>query len=149
MLPIQCSRCPHLLSEHEGTCPTCGTEAWCQWKAVWYESSLTKFSLGQQPLARAISSVFATVSVAHILTIHIFASRGQLEHLQKDDLFGLTLLLGFFTYEIWAYFHGWTTSIDRLVHEGKPSKTAWRTFGLCLDILIYIGASLSAWYGWK
>jgi hypothetical protein len=147
MFNVQCSRCPQLLTEEQEQCPRCGTEAWCKWDAAWYDSPLTKVSIGQHEGAKAGAKVFALASTVHILAIHYLASRGQLDHLQRSDMAGITLLLAFFTYEVWAYFHGWTTSIDRFFHEGKPSRTEWRTFGLGLDVLIYAVIALKAWRG--
>jgi hypothetical protein len=145
MFPIQCSRCPRKLSEHEETCPQCDTEAWCKWRADWYVSPLTRYSIGRVPVARRSANVFATASVVHILALVFAASRGYLPHLERQDSAFYLLFLGFFTYEIWAYFHGWTTTIDRYSHEGKPSRTGWRTFGLGLDVAFYLAITRFAW----
>jgi hypothetical protein len=145
MFPVQCSRCPTKLSEAEEQCPNCGTESWCLWSTDWYTSPLTKYSIGSVPAARRSATVFAVASVVHILVLVFAAARGYLPHLQREDAAFYLLVLGFLTYEIWAYFHGWTTTIDRYSHEGRPSRTGWRTFGLALDVAFYIAVARFGW----
>ena len=56
------------------------------------------------------------------------------------------LLIGSFgTYEVWAYCHGRTTSIDHMTHEPRPENTIWRTLGLLGD-LFFVGVSLPFLY---
>jgi hypothetical protein len=126
-----------MLTEREERCPRCSTEAWCKWDASWYQNSLTRISIGQNRMARRFTEVFALASVVFILASLFVKSRAN-PTLEAQDLLFFPLVLGFCTYEIWAYAHGWTTSIDRYSHEGRPGKTAMRTFGLVLDVTAYV-----------
>ena len=52
---------------------------------------------------------------------------------------GVVLLYG--SYEVWAFTHGYRTSIDHLTHEAIPNNTSVRAFGLVFDVLFTFGAS--------
>jgi hypothetical protein len=144
MFPIPCSRCPALLTEREEVCPRCSTEGWCKWNAAWYRNVLTRVSIGQHGPARKAGKAFALTSVAFILASLATKSRVN-PALQASDLLPAGLMLGFCTYEIWAYAHGCTTSIDRYSHKGKPANTNLRTCGLVLDVSLYAVIAFALW----
>ncbi len=55
------------------------------------------------------------------------------------------LLLGsvalYSAYEVWAFTHGRSTTIDNWTHEGNPANTSMRVYGLALDLLFFVGAA--------
>lgn len=128
-----CFRCGQRRPASARTCESCNAEFWCEWTAEWYESRLTKISLGQSHCARRLGNAFAASATASLLIaaalVHHQASATQ----APQGIF-VALILGCFSiHEAWAYCHGKTTAIDSRIHTAKPANTLLRTFGLILD----------------
>jgi hypothetical protein len=142
---VVCSRCPASLLPEEEICPSCGTEILCHWDPIWYKNPVTMISIGKSNYAVIASKVFLIVSIAHLLVIIYSSADEQLSIATRENRIAIFMFLMFFTYELWAFPNGWRTSIDRYAHEGKPNRTAWRTFGFLLDCFGYVWFSIVAW----
>jgi hypothetical protein len=58
-----------------------------------------------------------------------------------ERFFFLGAVIAYCTYEVWAFTHGRTTTIDRFHHEPTPKNTNWRVLGLALDVCFSLGAA--------
>ena len=132
-LPDVCFRCRKRRPASARTCESCNAEFWCEWMAEWYESRLTKVSLGQDHCARRLGNAFSA-SAAAILITTASVIHDQASATQEPLGILVALILGCLSiYEVWAYCHGKTTTIDSFMHTAKPTNTLVRTFGLILD----------------
>jgi hypothetical protein len=118
------------------TCNNCRTEFWCEWNPDWYVGRLTLVSLGQDALYRrysVIAVVLGAAALAYGLVLQVYYAASDSRDM--GPLFAV-MLGGFCLYEVWAFFHGRETHIDRYFHEARPNNTFWRTVGLFGDLVL-------------
>ena len=127
-----CFRCGHSRNHADQACPNCSQLFWTEWDPNWYKHRLVNISLGHHRLARKASDLLALGCIAGLL-IAALATRVSQPSLAL--IFSGLLIGSGAVYDIWAYCHGRTTSIDSLFHDATPRNTHIRTFGLLLDFL--------------
>jgi hypothetical protein len=145
MRAVHCSRCPRLLNDGEEICPNCGTHAYCLWDTAWYRNRFTRLSIGGSEIGRNVGKSFALCSLIFIVISLLFAGAGNLSDSEKSKFIVGTLSLLFFTYEIWAYLNGRRTMITRVLLQGVPKHTYWRTIGFAIDCVLYIVVVFATW----
>lgn len=94
-------------------------------------------SMGQNPLARRFGNIFFVASAVFVVVAIVRAL--VYTHLDIEPVFAFVVsgFLLFCAYEVWAFTHGRTTSIDSRRHEATPDRTGRRVFGLVLDLAFW------------
>lgn len=130
---MRCSRCGHDYTEWDRHCRNCNNEFWCEWRRDWYIEYWTDMSMGRNDRARVLGSACLVSALVLVLLAVLVYSLSAPDDDQILRLVGLSGVLIFSAYEVWAFTHGRCTSIDSVTHGAVPQNTGWRLFGLVLD----------------
>lgn len=135
-----CSRCGHDYTERDCHCRNCNCEFWCDWQVEWYVPYWTDLSMGRNTSARAAGSTCMSLALVLVLLaglVYLFAAPDD------DQILAFVILSAFVifnAYEVRAFTHGRTTSIDGWSSEAIPKNTRLRIFGLVLDLFLLTGS---------
>lgn len=97
---------------------------------------------GQDALCRqysVIAVVLGAAALAYGLVLQVYYAPSDSRDL--GPLFAV-MLGARCLYEVWAFFHGRATHIDRYFHGARPNNTFWRTIGLFGDVVLF---AVSLW----
>ncbi len=94
-------------------------------------------SMGLDPLGRRVGTGIAGCVVCFVLYAWLVwaMTPGPLNVQNALPVTGLAL---FSAYEVWAFTHGRTTTMDSQRHKASLGNTGWRTVGLLLDLVMML-----------
>lgn len=141
MLPLVCESCDTENTPNAHVCQHCGCPHFKAPELTAYDPDscmgiLTRLSLGQDQIFRKFSSAIVALGVAVLLYGMALQRFYGNEIIDKSSPWLWFVIGSLGLREIWAFFNGRTTFIDRFTLEPKQENTGWRCIGLLFDVVI-------------
>lgn len=99
---------------------------------------LTRMSMGRHPPTRHFGKIFVVANTLFVLLVIVRAVRSRSDEGDPWAVAFFVALLAYCVYEILAFTHGRSTSLDGVREDATPHRTAIRVFGLVLDVAIWL-----------